>query len=119
MLTVDYAKLEMHDGRALCSISVAVAAATRSRRQDAEPGWLRSTQGPTRSQKVRDTLGAMVDAGEIGDHARNRARSKATPFGSRFPDGAFDRVIAAEVLEHIPDDTDAMASWSGCSVRAA
>jgi SAM-dependent methyltransferase len=26
-----------------------------------------------------------------------------------FPDGAFDRVIAAEVLEHIPDDETAMA----------
>jgi SAM-dependent methyltransferase len=26
-----------------------------------------------------------------------------------FPDGAFDRVIAAEVLEHIPPDTTAMA----------
>ena len=26
-----------------------------------------------------------------------------------FPDGAFDRVIAAEVLEHIPPDTAAMA----------
>jgi SAM-dependent methyltransferase len=26
-----------------------------------------------------------------------------------FPDGAFDRVIAAEVLEHIPPDTGAMA----------
>ena len=26
-----------------------------------------------------------------------------------FPDGGFDRVIAAEVLEHIPDDMAAMA----------
>lgn len=26
-----------------------------------------------------------------------------------FPDGCFERVIAAEVLEHIPDDTGAMA----------
>ena len=35
-----------------------------------------------------------------------RARRRARP---AVPDGAFDKVIAAEVLEHIPDDVSAMA----------
>ena len=36
-----------------------------------------------------------------------------------FPDGAFDKVIAAEVLEHIPDDVRAMAEIARSFVPAA
>jgi SAM-dependent methyltransferase len=58
--------------------------------------------------KVRATLGAMVEAGELG--ADPRAGSvQGNALSLPFPDGAFDRVIASEVLEHIPDDTAAMA----------
>ena len=52
-------------------------------------------------------FGGMLAAGEVSARAGARAISgdaTAMPFG----DGMFDRVIAAEVLEHILDDQRAM-----------
>jgi SAM-dependent methyltransferase len=49
----------------------------------------------------------MVDVGEV--RAENGAGVvQGDALHLPFPDGAFDRVIAAEVLEHIPDDNSAM-----------
>jgi len=56
---------------------------------------------------VRAVMGAMLDAGEISDGA-GAAVAGGDALGLPFPDGAFDRVIAAEVLEHIPDDDQAI-----------
>ena len=57
---------------------------------------------------VRSTYYAMVEAGEITDKAEtNSVRGDALRLP--FPDGTFDRIIASEVLEHIPDDTGAIA----------
>jgi len=53
-------------------------------------------------------MAAMTEAGEVPAAAAGvvvRADALRLP----FPDGAFDRVICAEVLEHIGDDASAMA----------
>ena len=54
---------------------------------------------------VRDTTGAMVVAGEIAEAVIAAVNGDALRLP--FPDAAFDRVIASEVMEHIPDDAGA------------
>jgi SAM-dependent methyltransferase len=51
-------------------------------------------------------LVAMEDAGDIA--AGNCATTVGNALHLPFADGAFDRVIASEILEHIPTDTIAM-----------
>ena len=58
--------------------------------------------------QVSGTTAAMAAAGEAPRGARTRpVRGDATAMP--FRDGAFDRVIAAEVLEHVPADHRALA----------
>jgi len=58
-------------------------------------------------EQVSALFAAMAEAGEIPSGA-----SASTVIGDAtrlpFPDGAFDKIIAAEVLEHLPSDQIAM-----------
>lgn len=57
---------------------------------------------------VLDLFGAMREAGEVPFGAEADIK-QGDALSLPFPDGEFDRVVAAEVLEHIPDDVAAMA----------
>ena len=57
---------------------------------------------------VLDLFGAMREAGEVPAGAEADIK-QGDALALPFADGEFDRVVAAEVLEHIPDDTVAMA----------
>jgi SAM-dependent methyltransferase len=56
---------------------------------------------------VRGLTAEMVAAGEIPAERIGVANGDALRLP--FPDGTFDRIIASEVMEHIPDDTGAAA----------
>jgi SAM-dependent methyltransferase len=56
---------------------------------------------------VREWFAAMRDAGEVPAGAEADVK-EGDALSLPFADGEFDRIVAAEVLEHIPDDTTAI-----------
>lgn len=57
---------------------------------------------------VADMFGAMHDEGEAPAGAAAQAMA-GDATAMPFPDGSFDRVIASEILEHVPRDSTVMA----------
>jgi SAM-dependent methyltransferase len=57
---------------------------------------------------VLDLFAAMREAGEVPVGAEADIK-QGDALSLPFPDGEFDRVVAAEVLEHLPDDVTAIA----------
>jgi SAM-dependent methyltransferase len=108
VLTVDYRRLGIEGAdRVLdlgCGFGRHAFAAARAGAAvvavDAGEGEVRGVQG---------MFAAMVDAGEL-DGAQCRAGTvQGDALALPFADGSFDRVIAAEVLEHVADDLGAMS----------
>jgi SAM-dependent methyltransferase len=58
-------------------------------------------------KEVRATFGAMAEAGQVAEEGCTGAVN-GDAVHLPFTDAAFDRVIASEVMEHIPNDSGAM-----------
>ena len=57
---------------------------------------------------MRDVFVAMAEAGEVPDGAEADVK-EGDALSLPFADGEFDRVVAAEILEHVPADIQALA----------
>jgi SAM-dependent methyltransferase len=108
MLTVDYAKLGVQAGDRLLDLGCGFGRHSyQAARLGAEVVAFDASADEVR--KVQDTFGAMAVAGELDAESARVGAVQGDALLLPFADGAFDRVIASEVLEHIPADETAMA----------
>jgi SAM-dependent methyltransferase len=108
MLTVDYTKLGLQAGDRLLDLGCGFG---RHAYQAARLGAqvVAFDAGADEVRKVLDTFGAMADAGELDAVASRVGSVQGDALQLPYADASFDRVIASEILEHIPDDQTAMA----------
>ena len=108
MLTVDYSKLGVRRGDRLLDLGCGFGRHSfQAARLGAEVVAFDASADEVHN--VRDTFGAMAVAGELDADKARVGAVQGDALRLPFSDGSFDRVIASEVLEHIPDDETAMA----------
>lgn len=107
MLTVDYQQLDLEPGHLILDMGCGAGRhAFESFRKGARVIALDYSFDELVG--VRDLLWAMRDAGEVPEsHEAQAVRGDALCLP--FADDTFDRIICSEVMEHLPNDTGALA----------
>jgi len=107
MLTVDFDRLGVRDGARVLDMGCGGGRhAFEAWRRGAAVVALDASEAELK--EVRGVLGAMLDAGEL-PHGESGGAVNGNALSLPFPAGAFDCVIASEVLEHVPTDTAAIS----------
>ena len=107
MLTIDYDRFQVNEGDRFLDLGCGAGRHTfEALRRGAEVVAL--DQNAEDLQGIEEMVAAMAEAGEIKPPS-----APVTVLGDAlalpFPDGHFDRVLASEILEHIPDDSAAIS----------
>jgi SAM-dependent methyltransferase len=112
VLTVDYDRLDLRPGMTVLDLGCGEGRhAFEAYRRGASVVAL--DWGVAEVGTTKRWLGAIAEAGEAGRTSDGAAARYEVVRGDLlalpFPDASVDRIMASEVLEHIPDDVTAMA----------
>ena len=107
MLTVDFDRLGLRPGERVLDMGCGAGRhAFEMYRRGADV--VAFDQDADELSGVRDLFAEMLDAGEVPEGAEADVK-EGDALSLPFADGEFDRIVAAEVLEHIPADIQAIA----------